>query len=454
LALDPVTKLYVDTQDNTRVARAGSNMSGYLNLHADPSAPMHPATKQYVDSLAQGLSAKAAVRFATTSNLDAAYANGQSGVNSTLICSSNGALVVDGRTPLVGDRVLVRMQTNELTNGDYSVQQVGDAGFPFILKRAVTVDESIEVPGSYFFVFDGDTLKATSWILTVTNPETFVIGTHPISVNQFSGPGSLIAGTGLTLAGNTLNVNTASANRIVVNADTIDLGASGVVPGQYNRLTVDTYGRVTAGSNPTTLSGQGITDAQPLNSFLTSLSEATGTGVITLTSTGEVKTRALAVSGTGLSVNQNGSDSSATTLTITSNATAAAGNNTLVARDGSGNFAAGTITAALSGNATTATTLIASRDVSATGDVSAVAVPFDGSANVVLTTILSNTGITPGTYDRVTVDAKGRLTAGTNPTTLAGHGIIDAATIDYVNQQFALLDDKINQLQAYVMARL
>jgi hypothetical protein len=40
---------------------------------------------------------------------------------------------------------------------------------------------------------------------------------------------------------------------------------SGVIgtPGTYKSVTVDTYGRVTAGSNPTTLAGYGITDAAP-----------------------------------------------------------------------------------------------------------------------------------------------------------------------------------------------
>jgi len=38
---------------------------------------------------------------------------------------------------------------------------------------------------------------------------------------------------------------------------------------------------------------------------------------------------------------------------------------------------------------------------------------------------LSTTGVTAGTYKSVTVDAKGRVTAGTNPTTLAGYGITD-----------------------------
>ncbi|QDK36608.1 tail fiber domain-containing protein [Bdellovibrio sp. NC01] len=48
-----------------------------------------------------------------------------------------------------------------------------------------------------------------------------------------------------------------------------DLPTSGVGAGTYKSVTVDTYGRVTAGTNPTTLSGYGITDAfaQGGNSF-------------------------------------------------------------------------------------------------------------------------------------------------------------------------------------------
>ena len=38
-----------------------------------------------------------------------------------------------------------------------------------------------------------------------------------------------------------------------------------------------------------------------------------------------------------------------------------------------------------------------------------------------------NSGVTAGTYRSVTVDAQGHVTAGTNPTTLSGYGITDAA---------------------------
>ena len=49
------------------------------------------------------------------------------------------------------------------------------------------------------------------------------------------------------------------------------LAASGVTSGTYRSVTVDTKGRVTAGTNPTTLSGYGITDAQPLDAELTAI---------------------------------------------------------------------------------------------------------------------------------------------------------------------------------------
>ena len=39
---------------------------------------------------------------------------------------------------------------------------------------------------------------------------------------------------------------------------------------------------------------------------------------------------------------------------------------------------------------------------------------------------LPDTGVAAGTYTRVTVDTKGRVTAGESPTTLAGYGITDA----------------------------
>lgn len=53
------------------------------------------------------------------------------------------------------------------------------------------------------------------------------------------------------------------------------------------------------------------------------------------------------------------------------------------------------------------------------------------SGNITLE--LTASGITAGTYKSVTVDSKGRVTAGSNPTTLAGYGITDAFSGSYAD---------------------
>ena len=82
----------------------------------------------------------------------------------------------------------------------------------------------------------------------------------------------------------------------------------------------------------------------------------------------------------------------------------------------------------VTGNAGTATKLATARTLGLSGDASGSA-GFDGSANATIALTLANSGVTAGTYKSVTVDAKGRVTAGTNPTTLAGYGITDAAPL-------------------------
>jgi len=97
-------------------------------------------------------------------------------------------------------------------------------------------------------------------------------------------------------------------------------------------------------------------------------------------------TLTMGVSGTGLSGSASftADQAGGSTFTVTSNATNANTANTIVARDGSGNFSAGTITAALSGNATTsssttgnAATATALQNARTIGGVS-----FNGTANI------------------------------------------------------------------------
>ncbi|MNZ02302.1 hypothetical protein D3C78_189420 [compost metagenome] len=69
--------------------------------------------------------------------------------------------------------------------------------------------------------------------------------------------------------------------------------------------------------------------------------------------------------------------------------------------------------------------LSTARLIALAGDVTGQAA-FDGSGNITITATYKNSGVVSGTYRSVTVDAKGNITAGSNPTTLAGYGITDA----------------------------
>jgi len=79
-----------------------------------------------------------------------------------------------------------------------------------------------------------------------------------------------------------------------------------------------------------------------------------------------------------------------------------------------------TFKGALDGNAATATKLATARTLALAGDATG-SISFDGTANRTITLTLVATGVTAGTYRSVVVDAKGRVTGGTNPTiTLTG----------------------------------
>ena len=113
--------------------------------------------------------------------------------------------------------------------------------------------------------------------------------------------------------------------------------------------------------------------------------------------------------------------------------------NTLVKRDADGNFEAGAITGTLIGNAATSTRLANARNFTLTGDMSGSA-SFDGSANINITAELNYQPGLPhydpldldaqATYTRLTIDSRGRVVTGDNPTTVAGYGIVDAQGLD------------------------
>jgi hypothetical protein len=82
---------------------------------------------------------------------------------------------------------------------------MGSASTPYVLTRCSYCDEASEIPGAYIFV-QGGTNAGTGWIQVVEDPATFVVGTDNIDVFQFSGSGTITAGTNISVSGNEVSV--------------------------------------------------------------------------------------------------------------------------------------------------------------------------------------------------------------------------------------------------------
>lgn len=150
------------------------------------------ATMADVDTAAEGILPKEAVRLATTAALPACtYNNGTGGVGATLTGNSNGALSSqDGVSPSADDDILVKNQVAALQNGIYTLTVLGDGSNPFVLTRRTDFDNSpsgeIRV-GARTFVYDGTLSTGNKFkSFVVTDPGTIIVGTDAIDFVLYS----------------------------------------------------------------------------------------------------------------------------------------------------------------------------------------------------------------------------------------------------------------------------
>lgn len=234
--------------DGGQAFTADQPMGGFkLTGLGTPAAPTDAATKAYVDAAAAGIDWKASVRAATTANgaLATAYENGDA---------------IDGVTLATGDRILLKDQSTGSENGIYTVNA---SGAP---TRATDADSNTEVTsGMSVFVEEGTANADTGWVLT--NNGAITLGTTALVFTQFTSLGQVTAGAGLTKTGSTIDA-VGTANRIVVNANDIDIGTDVVTLTGSQTLTNKTLTTPTIGSftnsahNHTNAAGGGqITDA-------------------------------------------------------------------------------------------------------------------------------------------------------------------------------------------------
>jgi hypothetical protein len=176
------------TIGTTTVALGGTTLTPAgltsVTVTQDPTTALQLATKQYVDSVAQGLNTKAPVLCATTTNI-----------------TLSGEQTIDGVTTSAS-RVLVKNQSTASQNGIY----LSGSG---AWTRTTDANTWNQLISAFVFVETGSIQADTGWVCTVDPGGT--LGVTAVTWVQFSGAGTYTAGTGLTLTGTQFSITNTAA---------------------------------------------------------------------------------------------------------------------------------------------------------------------------------------------------------------------------------------------------
>jgi len=210
------------TVGTTAIALGASSLTlGGLTSVAvtqDPTTALQLATKQYVDGLvASGIHFHTPVRVESPTPLNATYNNGASGVGATLTnAGTQAALIIDGVTLSVSDRVLIYTQTNATQNGVYVVTSVGSVSTNWVLTRSSDTNTyGIAGPttlseGSTFFVQQGTTGAGETY--TCNTAGVIVFGTTNITFAQVSASQIYTGTSPINVSGTVISLTTVPVN--------------------------------------------------------------------------------------------------------------------------------------------------------------------------------------------------------------------------------------------------
>jgi hypothetical protein len=337
-----------------------------------PSGATDIANKLYVDTVAQGLDAKASCVAATTADI-----------------TLSGAQTIDGVSVVAGNRVLVKNQTLSQNNGLYlcasgSWTRTTDANTWDALTSAFTFIEQGTLNGDCGFV--------------CTANAGGTLGTTALPWSQFSGAGTFTAGTGLTLTGSVFSLTSPVA---VANGGT---GLTSLGSGIATFLGTPSSANLAAAVSDETGSGALVFASSP-TLVTPTLGAATATSLNGVTLTG-TSTPALSVTGTASVSGSNTGDQT----TITGNAGTAtilqtARNINGVSFNGSADItvtaAAGTLTGATLASGVTASSLTSLGTIT----------------SLTATALTVNDNTTLGSNNSDTVNFNARVASDLNPST-------------------------------------
>jgi hypothetical protein len=183
----------MSTQAASAVAITGGTINGpSVTGLPTPSGATDAATKAYVDATSSGTNLHPTVAAATAvAVLPNTPTTSGAGVGKTIQSSTNSALVVDGYTVLLNDRVLVKDQATASDNGIYLQTQLGTGAAHWILTRATDFDQAVagEVAlGAEVLVINGTVNTGKAWQLGAPTPASITVDTTALTFNLLSSP--------------------------------------------------------------------------------------------------------------------------------------------------------------------------------------------------------------------------------------------------------------------------
>jgi len=256
-------------------------LSGNLTLSGAPTSALQAATKAYVDNVTAGINFHEAVHAASVINSGVIYNNGTNGVGATLTADTNRMFsVIDGESVVVGQRVLMKNQTDAKQNGIYVLTDAGSSSSPWVLTRATDADNNPSgemKTGDFTFVQNG-TVNGSIGFINSSTANPIVIGTDNITYTEFNAGKGVIAGNGLSEATpGTISINTG----ITADLTTAQTLTNKTISGGSNTLSNIgnaslTNSSITIGSSPVSLGSTLSTIAG-----LTSVTSTTFVGSLT-----------------------------------------------------------------------------------------------------------------------------------------------------------------------------
>ena len=246
--LDGVTSA-IQTQITARLPLAGGTMTGALTLSGAPTSDLHAATKLYVDNVTAGINFHESVHVASTVNSGVIYNNGTAGVGATLTADTNRSIsALDGESVVVGERILMKNQTDAKQNGIYVLTDAGSASTPWVMTRATDADNNPTgemKTGDFTFVQRG-TVNASVGYINNSTASPIVIGTSNISYTEFNAGKTVVAGNGLTeTSPGIFAIDTAVTQTRVANVSDTEIGyldgVTSAIQTQLNAKTPELY---------------------------------------------------------------------------------------------------------------------------------------------------------------------------------------------------------------------